>query len=290
MDCREFIDRLDAVLEGRLIEGERREAEEHLQGCARCRELHALFGGGPGHLAIEAPAGLAEAILERTSGPACASARERLCDHVDRLLEPVEEELVRAHVRSCRDCNALLHVLTALAGDLPALREVQPDPTFVSDVLARTRPRRRPRATWVVRLAREWRSLIQRPRFAWEGAYIGALIVMLIFGTPNAPFADVPQKTIDLVKSSPVAELGEPVREIAPHVASSVEWAWQAARSGVIDTSSELAIEAAHGPSTLYEQARKILGTAWKRVTSFREKEDTHRPAGRSGSGEGEKR
>jgi hypothetical protein len=276
MNCDTFIDRLGDLLEGRLSADECRAASEHLRGCARCRELHMLAHEGPGDLAIEPPPGLTEAILERTSGSTCDAARGQICDHVDRVLKPVDAELVQMHIEGCADCAALARVLACLSEDLPALAELQPDDRFVSDVLARTLPRRRRLARRVAGLAVGWQGLLERPRIAWEGAYIGTIILMLIFGTPNSPLAGVPERVLELARDNPIAEMKEPLAELRPRATSAVRSWWRDASERVVDDSRALAADLTELASARVEIIKTELGTIWDRLESEESKDDTH--------------
>src|SRR5207249_4474233 len=97
--------------------------------------------------------------------------RLRLCDRVDGLLGPVDDEIVRMHLGGCEECGRLAAVLARLAIDLPSLAEREPDARFVPGVLARTSQRASPVAEWKARFEAAWRRLAHRPRIAWEGAY-----------------------------------------------------------------------------------------------------------------------
>ena len=246
MDCRKFSERFGDFVEGLLSLKERRAMDEHMSQCVRCRELYTMAGGEPGDQEVVAAADLTESILSRTSGPVCASARGRLCDHVEGLLDPTGDALVSLHLRDCAECAGLSSILSSLRVDLPLLAELDPDVEFVGDVLARTRPRSRSRPAWIERFAEEWRNLIKRPRFAWEGAYVGAFLLMLIFGTSNAPLASVPQKA----------------KEVAPQVRSSIGSVWVTTRGNVIETSSELAFDVRRRSSTVFETARETFEAA----------------------------
>jgi len=249
MDCRDFQMRLDDLLEGRLGAVERRAAGEHLRRCASCRDLEAAARTEAEAAAVEAPPGLAAAILERTSGPACARSRELLCDWADRRLGDVDAELVRLHLAGCPDCEGLAGALARLSVDLPAMAELEPDARFVDDVLAATLPRRgwaeapahRPGEGLVERLSGAWRRLVERPRLAWEGAYVGTLIFLLLFGAPFSPLAGVPERVLDLARRNPVRELAGPASRIEARISASARTAWEASGERALDASRELA-------------------------------------------------
>src|SRR2546422_542253 len=78
--------------------------------------------------------------MARTSGPACGSARARLCDHVDRLLAPDDDGLMRMHLTGCGECAGLAGGLAGGAAELPAVAGRGPGARFVTPVLARTPP------------------------------------------------------------------------------------------------------------------------------------------------------
>ena len=67
----------------------------------------------------------------------------------------------------------------ALASELPALAEMDPGPGFTERVLLHT-SRKPAISVWRDR----WNALVQRPRFAWEVAYVATLCWVLIFGNP----------------------------------------------------------------------------------------------------------
>jgi len=216
MTCRE----LERLLEGWLAEtlpaSERTACEEHLATCEACRDLVELaaLADSAGALEASPPPDLVAGILERTSGATCARVREELVLLVDGELLGERRELVELHLGFCPDCRELRGVLEDLAGDLVLLAEVDPGPDFVESVLERTvradRPRSlagaegvagagRDRAAQVTpaRLRRWWKTtwpaLVRRPRFAWEAAYVLALVL-----TPLVASADLPERAADL--------------------------------------------------------------------------------------------
>src|SRR5690242_18078032 len=107
MSCEFLFDRAAGLLDGSLAPSDRDAARLHLEECAECWALLA---------ALEAAADpeLSDAILERTSGVACESARARLCDRIDEALGPVDAELVDGHLSHCSECGALARALRAL--------------------------------------------------------------------------------------------------------------------------------------------------------------------------------
>src|SRR5262245_59166595 len=121
MTCDRMFDLATAFLDGTLDADARAAVAGHMATCADCRKLIASLS--------EAPAedhALTFAILERTTGPVCESARERLGAWVDGTLEPLEAAQVRGHLDHCAECAALGRVLLSLKTKLPLLAEAMP--------------------------------------------------------------------------------------------------------------------------------------------------------------------
>ncbi len=182
MDCREFEDRLDVLQAGLLSREEEAHAEEHIHVCARCRALLAAVRGECDSLTPEAEEDLTTAILCQTTGTACFEAGNILCDSVDGVLGRDDQEILSLHLAHCRDCRSLADTLAELGRVLPEMATLEPDAQFTADVLrvlaAARRPQPRPD------LSEWWNRLIRRPRFAWEAAYVGALLLLLALGNP----------------------------------------------------------------------------------------------------------
>jgi predicted anti-sigma-YlaC factor YlaD len=274
MDCRSCIDRLDGYLEGQLGQRERLAVEEHLTRCPRCRELHTALEASAG-ASVEPPPDLLGAVLSRTSGSTCESARQRLCDHVDAALEAIDAELVRSHLDGCEDCAALSSVLGRLGEDLPLLAELRPDERFVDDVLRRTLPDRWRAAGWTGRLAEVWQSLVGRPRFALEAAYVGTLILAFVFVTPGSPLAGVPRRVIELTRINPLEELREPAARLESQLSSGAESVWQSTGARMIDASREAASSVAELSAATVDRLNDDLGTLWERVASEQQDDAT---------------
>lgn len=285
--CRTFIERLDDLLEGRLSPADRRAAEEHLRSCAVCRELESLVaeGGAP----VAPPADLLGAVLARTSGPACGSARARLCDHVDRLLAPADDDLVRMHLDGCGECGGMAAALARLALDLPPFAEMDPGARFLPDVLARTSRRAPLPVRWTAGLSAAWRRLAHRPRIAWEGAYALSIILAILFGTPNAPFAGVPARALDLVRtvqeSLPAGAAGEGV----PRIRLAVRSRWTETKAGVRDATRDLAADLKRRSAAARDGLKEELGTVWDRIASEKTTNDTNRTPDAGDGNEGER-
>jgi anti-sigma factor RsiW len=270
LDCPGLLDRIEAFLEGRLNDDDRLAVEQHLSACGNCRELTQRLRAAPEDRSLEPPAGLVETVLAGTTGSVCGTARERLCDHVDDELGPFDDELVRSHLNGCDECSALARCLSRLSAELPLLAELEPDPAFVGDVLRRTLPVRAPAAPWAARMTAGWRRLVQRPRFALEGAYVGAFALALLFGIPNSPLAGVPRKALDLATVNPVAELKRPAAELESRL-SGFDSTVRGALGHVRTASCVLADEIARRADGVWSAAEERYGTLTGRFASGEE-------------------
>ena len=227
--CDRVAERLEALAAGSISRADG-EIEAHLERCAGCRTLVELVRGEPQGVTAIPPADLADSILARTSGTACRQAAGLLCDLTDGALGPTDTALLRSHLSSCRTCAALSTALVRLAEALPALAEMEPDERFVDDVLARTLPLTSRLGHLAARLSERWAALVQRPRFSWEAAYIGAILLSLVFAAPASPLRHVPRQALAIVQANPIAALsadGQPsvVREKLAATGDFL-WSW----------------------------------------------------------------
>lgn len=222
MDCRQFQDRLHAMLEDGLTSSERAAADRHAESCGPCRELREILldDGAPWPASdLDSPAELTRSILERTSGSPCGRARTLLCERSDdpAALEEIDHELLRMHLERCDDCLAVSAAFELLACDLPAMAELSPGAGFANRVLAATSGR----SHWSDRFVAAVGRMFARPRFAWEAAYVGAFCIWLVFGSAISPLRAAPSKILELAQHNPLAGLPEPRLP-------SIGWAWQA--------------------------------------------------------------
>ncbi len=226
MDCQRFERMLEELLDGTVAPAARREAEQHLSSCQRCRELDGLMRE-TGLALPDAPADLTRDVLERTSGSPCAQAHALLCEQVDGTLHGVDAELLELHRNHCGDCAHLGTALIHLKEDLPALALADPGPRFVEQVMAATLPLDRRLVRLGRRLRQGWERIAQRPRFAWEGGYVGALLLFLIFGMPASPLSAVPGEALALAQINPLHALqNSPLGQVPGTVVGWGNQAW----------------------------------------------------------------
>jgi predicted anti-sigma-YlaC factor YlaD len=253
MKCRDFIDLLEELLEEHLPEDARRAALEHAQGCESCSELLVT--------ATDPSFDLADAVLERTSGSPCDSARKLLCDNLDGDLERVDSELVRLHLAGCEECAALSRTVAALSRDLPVLAEMKPDSRFLEEVLARTLPVESPAGRWAVRVIQGWQALMRRPRIALEGAYIGTAVLVLAFGAQSALLAEIPRRALELASVNPVSEISRPAARLQTNISWKARSVWRVTGSRAIDACEEMGAEVVRMSIEAGARIRADVGT-----------------------------
>jgi anti-sigma factor RsiW len=109
-DCA-LVDRwLDDWLAGRLHADTARRIEQHVAGCARCRQLAAIVSGDEADTELPAD-GLLSAVLNQTIGSPCARAETLLPALVDEELNADSREILQAHLAHCDGCSRLLGAL-----------------------------------------------------------------------------------------------------------------------------------------------------------------------------------
>ncbi len=192
MNCAAFERRLERYQAGTLPEAERRETDQHLCRCEACRALLEVLQSVENQIGAS---DLSRAVLSRTTGSACGRCRSLLGDLLDGVLEGGESELVMSHLSSCASCGSLFRAMSDVAELLPQMREMTPDSSFVPEVLHSTRALRHDRPG-LSRILDFFRGLTERPRFSWEAAYLGTLLVFGLFGTPFSPVHDAGSRLV----------------------------------------------------------------------------------------------
>jgi anti-sigma factor RsiW len=265
MSCERFLQLLDAFLDERLSDVERRAAEEHLAGCAACTSLvhavrdsmGALDAAAGADALVPVPADLAPGILARTSGPACGSAQPLLPELVDGELDPTRARLLALHLEHCARCAALRDTLVWLRSELPQMAALAPRPDLVPAILGATTKRNRaagsrPRWEHLRAILRGWMA---RPQFAWEAAYAGTLALVLLFGTGISPWREVPSRALAVIQVDPraaAATASSELRDLHGGVGAATSAAWDATAGRLTDRIRDAARSwAAERPGTL---------------------------------------
>jgi hypothetical protein len=220
MDCTRFENLMFESLDGLVTPADDKFMREHQHGCASCREFASMLRGDAETERVVVPADLIASIVESTSGSPCSSAQMRLAATDE---GSAVDELLELHVAGCSECAAVSRALVHLRQELPSLASLDPGADFVASVMAATVgadaslvsvesmaiPAQGtdfapavlvPAASLWERFARTWQQLAQRPRFAMEGAYVAAVIAVLVLGLPTQSLADLPGRAFDGVR------------------------------------------------------------------------------------------
>jgi len=213
--CENFENQADDFVAGRLPAAAHAAAAAHVAGCAACGALVIAMRASLEMLALPADApDLTHAVLALTSGSACERAQSLLCDFVDGQLDGGSTTLLREHRAHCARCDALTSTLAWLRDMLPDCTERAPDAQFTADVVLATTALHVHRSPWRARVMDQWRALMLRPRLAWEVAYVGTLVLVLLFGTPGSPLRGAPTRAVAAVEVSPVDALRNMGRQL----------------------------------------------------------------------------
>lgn len=191
MNCNDFAVILAEYKAGKLAPGVRAAAEEHLRNCAVCMRLSAIIDGKIEVLPEAGVDGLARSIIDCTSGPACERAQASLCCFVDGESGETDSGLMALHLAHCSQCESLADALVMTRELLPEMVEITPASDFARSVIATTSGWRPIKPGLGNKLLAWWNSLIRRPRFSFEAAYVGTLALVFTFGSPALPFQGV---------------------------------------------------------------------------------------------------
>jgi hypothetical protein len=183
MNCQECERLLEDSFEVALSEKDLARLTDHLKGCLSCRQYQAILEGETDLLASHNQDYLTHAVLQSTSGPSCVQAEELLCLDVGEVSRD-EHGLLAAHVRFCPRCSNIQAWLEVAKVVLPALSEFDPGERFTASVLRATSDSPAPAPTWSANLRRHIGRLLERPRFSWEAAYVGTLLLLALVGNP----------------------------------------------------------------------------------------------------------
>jgi anti-sigma factor RsiW len=192
---------------------------------------------------------LTQAILARTSGSGCATARERLCDLVDDQLAPFDRSLVELHLGHCRACAALAASLAEATSALPSFVDLAPRTSVVGDVLRATSRRRR-RPTFGERLSALVARAAERPRFSLEVAYVLTVLLLVALGNPVAAFKEASVRVQPRVSVAARA-MSEPLAHVRAASESTL-------------TNVERAIRPKTEPRDALAQGRALLSQFWQ--------------------------
>ena len=258
MSCAWTQTRLFDYLDGLLDVETRRRIEEHVEACTDCAGYAEALGQ-----AEEGFEDWTQSVLQRTGNGACAKSRDLLPGWVDEDLGDIDTELVGGHVAHCRECAALSTVMRTMRGDLAEFAEIEPDPAFLGEVLAATLRPEPVVLPWVARVDAWFARLLQRPRIAWEGAYLATACLVLLIVFPGSPLAGVPQKALDLARTGPTT-IEQPFVAFKTNLNAGAQEALYSTRTAA----RSFAVRASAGSGSAYRSAKRGIGTLWDRIAS----------------------
>ncbi len=225
-----FVDTwLDHWMAGRVPDAVAHRLEAHIATCERCARLAAVVRGDEEHAGRNAAeVEFLSAVLDRTSGSACARAESQLPCLVDEELDAASREMLEGHLAHCTPCSRLLAALQEAEAVLPRLADVQPPPWFAESVLRATTAAE-PLSAGVVRMrgraaafGQWWLRVLARPRASLELAYAATVLLIVLFGNPVAAFHEAEQRAGRLAGTVPVARLTEELA-VKKAAASTIE-------------------------------------------------------------------
>ncbi len=210
---------------------------------------------------------LTNSILRQTSGSACGRARELLSEQVDGTLAGLDQELLLQHLDGCADCGALMTVLERLPLDLAAMSTLEPDARLLPDVLAATVGRRSRFREVGMRWIRGWAAALERPRFAWEAAYVGAMTLWLLFGPSLSPLLAAPGRLV-VLDSDVTASVTNEIADLGSQ-------AWQVTRSNCVQGYRRAAGAIERESGRALKEIKTGASTVWERVSDSIERLET---------------
>jgi hypothetical protein len=237
--CKDFEDRLGDILADAVHAEDLRGAWEHLAECARCRQLLEAATGEKDFLPAGSGQSLVQEILQKTSGSGCVRVRGQICDYVDGALPPDDARILAIHIENCEECSALARTLTELSTSLPRMAELDPGALFTRRVMAATSRRGRFEPASRDFFADWWRSVMRRPRFAWEAAYTGTLLIALLIGNPALA---------SMAASAPLDAVRGKTRQVWTTATEEITGLSGAAASGAAEAAGRLSQKVARNP------------------------------------------
>ncbi|RPI28992.1 MAG: zf-HC2 domain-containing protein [Acidobacteria bacterium] len=266
MDCTGFERRLERYQAGVLSEPERDELDQHVSNCPSCRGLLQVLRLSESDDAQLGQPDFTEAILARTSGSACRRCTGLLPDFLDGTLSPFDNELILSHLGSCHSCGELCRTMAELNGLLPKMREITPDRAFARDVAGLIGQLIKGSRGPYARLREFIHRLLERPRFSWEAAYLGTLLLFALFGTPYSPVHDAGSRLLATLQEPEglVAKAGSSYRECYAEVEQMIQASYSARQS--LGRLSAESIETAEGViqhgQAYWSETGRYLGAA----------------------------
>jgi hypothetical protein len=225
MNCRIWDASCDDYLNGSMDPALRIVFLAHAVDCPRCEGILEALDMDLTMLADGAP-DLTSNIIARTSGSACSRAEEALAAGLDTVADD-QRLLVQGHLEHCDGCRALAATLSWLIPQLHDMGELSPQTDLTYDVLrASSAVRARKRAGLYMRALDNiqvwWEQQIRRPQFVWEVAFVGTVLLVILFGTPISPARRAPSQALNVVQAGP-ARAQAITRELVARTGDGIE-------------------------------------------------------------------
>jgi Putative zinc-finger len=110
----------------------------------------------------------------------CTQSEERLSDHLDGQLSPVESAAFLAHLSGCADCTRLVAQVQGLVGQLHKLELAEAPPNLANNIIRATLGSRRKR--WF-----SWVPVLWQPRFAMGALTVAASLTIVFHAAGLTP-------------------------------------------------------------------------------------------------------
>ena len=153
----------------------------------------------------------------------------------------------------------------------PDLAVVRPDRRFVDDVLKRTLPFEVQIRRW---WDRSWPLLLRRPRFASEAAYLGLVVLVVVFATPGAPLGALPSRALAIAQDTNLPRIDLPAVELESRLAATARALRESESARVAAEWGAGGKEAADEAVRLVIEFQVRIGTFWDEAASVLERRD----------------
>jgi hypothetical protein len=163
---------------------------------------------------------------------------------VDGSLGTLDRQLLEQHMEHCSRCKAIFETIRHVLPVLGEMGELEPGKLFTREVIRVTSQVPGMETGWIERLRRWWGDQLAKPIVQWEAAYVGALLLVVTFGTPGSPLKGLPSHAAASFHRAAITMIpGEPLERVTNRMASLGEDVWDATGGWVIDVKMSLGDE-----------------------------------------------
>lgn len=180
LECMDIEQWLGLYLEGKLTGGIRQSIEEHLNQCSNCQTVVSIFRYTSERNSTE----LNDIIIDSTSGPLCPRIKPLLPEWMDGFLDREDFQLIEHHLDNCISCRQMVQIMREVQAGLAELVPVSLPENLTQQILDATSRSKHSQYVYSlkpgVKLRSFWEKIKLRPRFSFEAAYIGALLLFTL--------------------------------------------------------------------------------------------------------------